>query len=663
MAISRVSRRVFLAVLTCAALSTPAPVATSAQLNRVHAGIDRVSEDALQFWVELGQSVEIPVAPDQSVTCVWFVDTDGIAATGQSHNGVGSEYNVRAVLRNHASHGGGFIDGIDGRSGGSVPMHVKEGRVTVRVTLGQIGNTARFRWSYGVSGPGYSWDATDPGTFHLASTPILRNKPARVVIQSCLNLRDGRLAASPDIWLFDRSNAQAAKRRHDVSLFAYRRNLVAITQQEVSAIANAAGTLQVTALVDGVLSSNAARVMVGNVEIAPAVVHMEPGTRPAATVAIKVTDARGVPQPLEGRSVSFFSSDETVAKISERGTITAFPSGAGKLAWVWGEFDGTRTTNSCVVRVPRYPAPLAGECECRGRYVSFWYPPVSTRPIPQTCRFQELIDEYGLIVTLDQVYLQLEQLTGVLPFSGGRQCLAAVCEDDVFKLCGVSGNPVALGFDPSVPTSCVQLADGRPHWGVICHEIGHNFVGCFDALNAILCDSRLSSGSAYAEGLATLCNLRARHAIAANPRGTAIPSAVYDSFLDPQVYDSLPFQRRAFVEEALPRYLKQGARYPQDFTADVLDAILLVLAEEHGWDIYRRFFSVFFPPDEPIAFAPQSESERATFFIAAMSAAARKDLRSRFKTWGFPCDNDLLLKLAPYVSERAATRDAQPVRR
>jgi len=352
------------------------------------------------------------------------------------------------------------------------------------------------------------------------------------------------------------------------------------------------------------------------------------------------------------------------AALSPDGTVRGLPAGAGKYAFVRGEFDGTPTTNHCNVRVLRYPVPLLPEREVRGRFISFWYPPVAMSPPPETCRFEQVVAEYYLVPTLDQVYLRMWKLTGMVPSAGWRLHLKALCEDDVFKLCGAADGDVLLGFDPLKPSSAVQLSGsppglGVPHWGVISHEMGHDFIGEFAALNRILCARGFASDAAFREGLASLCNMHARRGIWSRPDHYGLPPVVVSSFGNPRIYGSIPLECRQFVDQGLAPYLQKGARFPHpdQFTADVLDGMFIVLGDRYGWDIYRRFFSIFYPFDEPLDFVPTDETQRATFFVAAMSAAARTDLRLQFASWGFPCDNNLFQKLLPELTWRAAQRD------
>jgi len=356
---------------------------------------------------------------------------------------------------------------------------------------------------------------------------------------------------------------------------------------------------------------------------------------------------------LVGHSTLLRNDLPEVASLSPDGSVHALTSGAGRQTCVRGEFDGTPATNWCCVRVLGYPASLLPEEVVRSGRVAFWFPPMSMTPAPAGCRFQEMTQHYDYVHTLDVASVRMAELTGTHSAEGGTQHVAAVCEDDVFKLGGGSGHPVGLGFDPRIPSGCVQQANGVPQWGVVLHEIGHNFVGGCVSLKRILCEGTLTSGFAYSEGLATLCNMYSRQAIVARSDHDGLLPAVIDSWTDPSVCDSLPFHRRVFVDDRLTSYVQQGAHYPTGFTADVLDGMFIVLAEQYGWDIYPRFFSVFWPPDEEIGFAPSDETQRATFFVAAMSAAARADLRPVFRRWGFPCDDAIFNCWFPTLQWRA----------
>jgi len=625
-------------------------------LNPVRAGVDQVAPGVLQFWMELAEPPITDPDAGHGTTYVWFVDSDCNPATGQAHGALGSEYNIRAVVQNHVWEGTGHVDGIDGRPSCEAPMLVDGTKVFVLVTLDKIGNPPRFTWNCGTS----AWNGsqkylTEVNTFIPSALTLSDGQPSRVIIEPILMLRQGVSSVAPRVRAFNMKGSPLSLKDRRVTLFAspYRLKVVG---QRVEAEADWAGRAKVTAMVDGVLSSNIAHMYVGTIEVVPAIMHLELSTRPVAKVSLRAADANGKPIPLQGHDVQLTNDFNDVAVLSPDGTVRALTSGAGRQTHIRAMFDGSLASNYCAVRVLRYPVPLLPEKEARGGNVSFWYPPLAMAP-PVGCRFEEMVQQYDLAGTLDRAYLLLWDLTGTLPHVGGRQHLAAVCNDDKYRLTGGSGNPAGVGFDPLQPSSAVAFPDGSPKLGLMLHEIGHEFLSGFLSMHRILFDGRVKSGPSYGEATATLFGMYACQAITTRPDHCGVAPAAVVAIADPNGPASLASTRRSYVEGGLNTYLRNGAHYPDKFTPDVLDGMLLVLGDRYGWDIYRRFFSVFYPPDERIDFSPRNETDRATFFIAAMSAAARTDLRRVFGEWGLPCDNTLFQRLLPELTWRAAQRD------
>jgi len=594
------------------------------------------------------------------------VDTDRNPRTGQAHDGVGSEYNLRAVIRNHIFHGGGVIDPIERPGGGPTPMFVDGDRVIVRVPLAEIGNPKLFKWNCEVfASTGDHGYLTDPRVFDPSGYTSDDDDPARVVIAPNALLQSGVASVTPVIRIFNSHGMPLSAEGHKVALFAYR-DLVSTMSGTVRAVAGRAGTTKLTVMVDGIVSCNAMHVAVGSIEIVPSVLHLQWPDETVGKVSARVLDATGAPVELRDGQLSFSIDNTSVTTFSSDGVVEALLTGAGKVACLRAEYDGTPAASPCHVRVLANPAPLLPAREVRGRHVSFWYPPVVMSPPPMGCRFEEMLRQYDVVPTLDKLYLRTQELTGAVPVFGPPLHVKALCEDEQFTVCGAAGHDaVVLGFNPHKPTanSCVQVSEstiGLPHWGIMSHEIGHVFLDQFRVLRRILGDQRLTSSLAYGEGLATLCGIWARRAIAASADHDGVSAATVKAFEAPELYDSLPFWRRIYVDERLAPYLVAGGRYPEDCTPDVLDGMLMVLGEKYGWDIFPRFFSVFYPPDEPIDFIARDERQRATFFIAAMSAAAAADLRAQFAEWGLPCDDGLFRKLLPELTWRAAQREASP---
>lgn len=107
----------------------------------------------------------------------------------------------------------------------------------------------------------------------------------------------------------------------------------------------------------------------------------------------------------------------------------------------------------------------------------------------------------------------------------------------------------------------------------------------------------------------------------------------------------------------LDTYLSQGAVYSQ-MTPSVLDDMLTVLAEEHGYAFSYRFFSAFVPGDRPLPIGVNSDVKQSTFFVAAVSAASSADQRARFHgQWGFPLDQSYFDQIYPLVAGLVSQRD------
>jgi hypothetical protein len=129
--------------------------------------------------------------PDDTMTYLWFADADENPATGQPHGGVGSDFNVRAVIGE--TYGGGFVDvcgGLPGGGGGTV--NVTGNTISIKIWLSQIASPPAFNWRSasfrvisGVYGPGNPETGIAPAVTlpyvapaHVAvTTPILELCP------------------------------------------------------------------------------------------------------------------------------------------------------------------------------------------------------------------------------------------------------------------------------------------------------------------------------------------------------------------------------------------------------------------------------------------------------------------------------------------------------
>jgi len=84
-------------------------------------------------------------APDEFVRYIWFVDVDRDGGTGQKHGSLGSEFNVRALLRANSAQG--FVD-VTGTAPGGGPGVVTwdDRRLSITIQRAQIGSPSVFDW-------------------------------------------------------------------------------------------------------------------------------------------------------------------------------------------------------------------------------------------------------------------------------------------------------------------------------------------------------------------------------------------------------------------------------------------------------------------------------------------------------------------------------------
>jgi hypothetical protein len=189
----------------------------------VQAGVDRAASGVLQFWMEPGAAPPRDANIDHSVTYIFYVDTDCNEETGQKHGTIGSEYNVRAVVRRHVAHGGGFIDGIGGRRGDTMPIFIDARRVALRVSEAQIGSpTERLRWNCAA----FTWDGQHQGTLAPRTCDLSRRVvpgegPTRVVIEPVVACPADRIPVAGLVRAFNIRNEPLGLEGRTVKVFAY----------------------------------------------------------------------------------------------------------------------------------------------------------------------------------------------------------------------------------------------------------------------------------------------------------------------------------------------------------------------------------------------------------------------------------------------------------
>jgi len=648
--------------VVCHCSAAPAEAPLPGYLHPVRAGVDQVAPGVLQFWMELEAPPVMDPDPDRWLCFQWFVDTDRDRNTGQKHGSVGSEYNIRAVLRDDPNNGGGFIDDLVGRHGGQAPMFVDGNRVLVRVTAGQIGNPTHpspFTWNCEAR----RWDGAGKPLapaheFAWSGSGPADGRPIRVVIEPVLMLSHGTVEIRPWVRVMDAQGVPLAPEGHDVKLYSYS-PLASVAGRDLRAILGKVGPTKVTVLVDGVMSVNAATVMVGDVEVIPGILQLDPQVRATGRVSLLVTDARGVSIPLAGHRVSVWSDNPKIATVSNDGWVQVAPGVGGRdpQTGIRYSFDGVQSTNCCAAVVSAEPLPLLPERTIYGRYVAFGFSVVAEGVRQVGSQFQEMSDAYAYVPTLDAGYQELCLLFGTSPPHGGRQH-AVTKTWGRGSGGGGSGNPVGGGFDPFARGTSVQTPQGPPNPSLMFHEMAHNFAQDLVSAHRILWSSPIG-GEAFGHGLTNLSAVYVTRKLVERGESYGLPSVVSEYLNNPKVDDSFPALLRRWARD-LAQYERNGARFPEQFNCEVAAGIYLQLAQTYGWDMYSRFYAIFSPPYEEIDFKPRDETQRTTFLIAALSAAAAINLRPDFERWGITCDDALFRRLSPELTWRASQGDQPP---
>lgn len=266
-----------------------------------------------------------------------------------------------------------------------------------------------------------------------------------------------------------------------------------------------------------------------------------------------------------------------------------------------------------------------------GEYVMFIYPDY----------YQDEMDAYEILNAVDLGAKIESQVCGTV-FNDIQRIEYSPCLQGV----AWSGNPVLVG--PS-------MWQGERAWFIFFHELGHNYTLASTRFNQLYPGlGYISTGGDYwnfgtnfIEAWASLVGLY----------------AIRELFTDQQSYQ-LSNVCRTDLENVFNKAKTSLTSYEEnpDFsmlTPDLLDGIVLNLADSFGYEIIPRFFKVLQPANEswdvlndidPVTDYDRAKTISMTVTCCAFSVAAGVDLREKFKTkWDFPIDDDLYESIRPEV--------------
>ena len=305
-------------------------------------------------------------------------------------------------------------------------------------------------------------------------------------------------------------------------------------------------------------------------------------------LTVHVANADGSPVSLTGDEVRFRGSNN-VASVDSNGLVTALrpPQIFGETPYisVAEPLQGRIASNASVVRVLDDPLP--------GEFVRLGVSDIVYYILDEfdSYDYRALFGQYDVPRVTDLAYQLEAQLTGIRPFDGGTQYLVNDPAPEGIAPCGLSGNPVRLGttIDKDIYNSCLIVAfpPAVPQWGVIFHEMEHNFTfGARRFAQFVRGSDSEGSNIAYSEGLATAAGMFAGEMLLRRQAEYQISEKVAASILD----DWLIWHHVSPHE--LEEYVRNGPTY-STLTADVVDDIILVLVSEFGYQALYRFFPCF----------------------------------------------------------------------
>jgi hypothetical protein len=350
--------------------------------------------------------------------------------------------------------------------------------------------------------------------------------------------------------------------------------------------------------------------------------HLVQGVRSA--VPLQVRDQAG---DVVASAITFYGYDTTLISISTDGYVTPKRSetsteiGTGVSASVGGQ----QVANSCIVRVLSRDYNLS-YTEARGQNTILYYPsPISGENI------SAYVAQYEMPQVNDYAYSIQESHMGLKPFGGCKQIIELdFAETERQSVCGISGNPVRLGWiiAGNEWQNCFLvpfIPPRSPQWGVIFHELGHNFtwpsytfavgLGIFD----------------YSEGIATAISLQTSLEILQTPSRYPLGTSARTSIEWVLNRDTTDYIRD------LNNWLSASAPF-SSYNPNLVDGLWLYYRRTRPTDFSQRFFLPLQPQYQNqvshlfSAVNAAGNNGKHTFFAALVSAAVGKDLSSEFIT-------------------------------
>jgi hypothetical protein len=222
----------------------------------------------------------------------------------------------------------------------------------------------------------------------------------------------------------------------------------------------------------------------------------------------------------------------------------------------------------------------------------------------------------------------------------------SIAEDST--TCGYNGDPIGMG------AGCFVIASGAPWFAAIFHEYGHN--SCWGAGYLMYGELTYRAGQ-FVEGDAQLL----MHVSMEAAKNSGQVTASTQSVISQQLAD-LRSNAISYFNEWVQGRQAGTVAYDDTTTPFIWEAVGILLSEEFGgWAFMQRYVRAWRRDNQVLDmiyganrtgdfWTTMTQTQRSTFYIAAVSAALNTDLRSQFRDWTFPIDDSLFEQLFTYLS-------------
>jgi hypothetical protein len=344
-------------------------------------------------------------------------------------------------------------------------------------------------------------------------------------------------------------------------------------------------------------------------------------------VGFDAYDSLGVRLPLAGRTLEYYCLTPDYLDVRVEDTtlvLTAKDLGGQDYAWglAHAYIDGIECDSPLNIIIDKNPGSFV---DGKRAYVGFYLPDTFfTASDLSSGEFLYIGDlAYGadLWTTRDKNPTQ-----GDLPFF---QAIAYAPPAYTW-----GGNPIGLG-DSAIPTN------GVPKLDAIFHEMGHNFAGACQLMNCLGIP-----GGFYGETVAEwyvqydFAKILTEHSLEISP-------------LAVDMLTDMMNQWRAYHLDAYEAYVNGGCfyNYADDATSDAAVEKIYEYCDSYGWDALRGFMD-FFDHGKMADYASivaarggLTETNRVTFFLAALTYGFGFDVRPDFLVLNFPVNDALFTDL------------------